>query len=398
MSKRLISRSGDLKRLQDEGYAIEVRGSHLLVHQVPYVTPTREVARGTLISTLQLSGEITVQPDQHEAHFIGEIPCDAVGTPLEKIINQSATRELAPGLMTDHFFSSKPTETGRYVDYHEKMTSYIAILSGPAEELEPEVSARVFPVISEELEEAEESGSVFVYRDTASSRAQIEAVNEKLWVGPIAIVGVGGTGSYILDFLSKTPVRAIHIFDGDLFSQHNAFRAPGAATSAELEARPRKVDYLRDRYAEMHRNVVPHGYFLDGSNVAELDAMQFVFLAVDDPAAKRPVIRHLQENGTPFVDVGMDVGAIDGSLRGLIRTTTASAGKRDHIGDRISLEDPGGAGDYNNNVQISELNALNAALAVIRFKQLCGFYADDVGAHNSVYVLGEGLLINEDEA
>ena len=32
---------------------------------------------------------------------------------------------------------------------------------------------------------------------------------------------------------------------------------------------------------------------------------------------------------------------------------------------------------YKNNIQISEINALNACLAVIRYKQLKGFYVDD---------------------
>jgi hypothetical protein len=31
-----------------------------------------------------------------------------------------------------------------------------------------------------------------------------------------------------LDFVAKTPVEEIHLFDSDVFLQHNAFRAPGA--------------------------------------------------------------------------------------------------------------------------------------------------------------------------
>ncbi|WP_318271316.1 ThiF family adenylyltransferase [Sphingobacterium cellulitidis] len=40
----------------------------------------------------------------------------------------------------------------------------------------------------------------------------------------IAIIGLGGTGAYILDMVAKTPVKEIHLFDGDSFDQHNAFR------------------------------------------------------------------------------------------------------------------------------------------------------------------------------
>lgn len=37
MQSALISRSPDLLRLRDEGYEVEVRSGHLLVHNVPYV-------------------------------------------------------------------------------------------------------------------------------------------------------------------------------------------------------------------------------------------------------------------------------------------------------------------------------------------------------------------------
>jgi tRNA A37 threonylcarbamoyladenosine dehydratase len=46
---------------------------------------------------------------------------------------------------------------------------------------------------------------------------------------------MGGTGSYILDLVAKTAVMEIHLFDGDDFNQHNAFRAPGAASLEDLE-------------------------------------------------------------------------------------------------------------------------------------------------------------------
>ena len=42
---------------------------------------------------------------------------------------------------------------------------------------------------------------------------------------------------------------------------------------------------------------------------------------------------------------------------------------------------------YRRNVQISELNALNAAIAVVRYKQLIGFYVND----NKLYHLLMGI-------
>jgi len=79
----------------------------------------------------------------------------------------------------------------------------------------------------------DEDESVFKYIDTASSRAGINVPTQKLELARIAIVGVGGTGSYVLDLVAKTPVKEIHLFDGDVFLSHNAFRAPSAASSDE---------------------------------------------------------------------------------------------------------------------------------------------------------------------
>ena len=41
---------------------------------------------------------------------------------------------------------------------------------------------------------------------------------------------------------------------------------------------------------------------------------------------------------------------------------------------------------YSHNIQIAELNALNAALAVIKWKKLAGFYVDLEGEHFTVYL------------
>ena len=72
----------------------------------------------------------------------------------------------------------------------------------------------------------------------------------------VALVGLGGTGAYILDLVVKTPVAEIHLYDGDVFLQHNAFRSPGAASVADLRAKLNKVDYYKDRYSPMRRHIV----------------------------------------------------------------------------------------------------------------------------------------------
>ena len=86
-------------------------------------------------------------------------------------------------------------------------------------------------------------------------------MSEKLRGHKIGIIGTGGTGSYVLDFVAKTPVDEIHLYDKDDFLQHNAFRTPGAAALDLLREKPKKVKYLQQTYSSMHKGIVAHDHF-----------------------------------------------------------------------------------------------------------------------------------------
>ena len=336
-----------------------------------------------------MAGDATTRPNTHVALFVGEHPCHRNGQKISEIAHQSHRTDLGDGLIIDHSFSSKPA-AGYYNDYYEKMTTYIAIICSPAHSIDPTSSARVYRVF-----ETSEEESVFKYMDTASSRARIGAVTTKLEINKIGIVGLGGTGSYVLDLVAKTPVTEIHLYDEDLFLQHNAFRSPGAPSIEKLKAAVPKVQYFHDLYSEMRRGIVPHAQNIDAANVDQLKALDFVFLCVDNGGSKRLMVERLQEWGTSFIDVGIGVQLIDDSLLGQIRVSTST--KDHHIADgRISFPDRG-ADDYSQNIQIADLNALNAALAVLRWKKLYGFYLDVENEHFSIYLTDCNTLINEDK-
>ncbi|MGD0581237.1 MAG: ThiF family adenylyltransferase [Bryobacteraceae bacterium] len=392
MSSRLIDRSHDLKRLRYEGYDIETRSGYLLVKDVPYVNASKEVKRGTLVSKLILAGEMTARPDDHVAFFAGDYPCQADGTQIEKIRRTSGECVLADGVVIQHSFSAKPTDP--YEDYYAKMTTYVAILSGHAQVIDPTVTAKTFPVIEPEKEEEE---TVFNYIDTASSRAEINLVTKKLELGKIAIVGLGGTGSYVLDLVAKTPVKEIHLFDGDTFLQHNAFRSPGAPSIDDLKAKSRKTAYLKSLYSKMHRGIIDHEAYVGEENVDQLQDMNFVFLCLEGGTAKKLIVEKLEGFGIPFVDVGMGVYLSEDSLGGILRVTTSTPEQRAHLRNRISFSDRDDRNEYAVNIQIADLNALNAALAVIKWKKLFGFYQDLEHEHHSTYTIGGNILNNEDQ-
>src|SRR5438552_4033195 len=142
MSQKPINLSPDLKRLREEGYFIQIRGGLLLMRDVPYVNAQGKVSIGTLISTLNVAGDVARTPDTHVAHFDGDFPCAADGKPFHQIAHQSGTMDLGNGVTAKHSFSSKPASG--YTDYYHKMTTYAAILSGPAQVLKPGISPRTF--------------------------------------------------------------------------------------------------------------------------------------------------------------------------------------------------------------------------------------------------------------
>lgn len=390
MSRALISHSADLRRLRDEGYSVQIQHGLLIVRDVPYVDADRRVRAGTLISSLNLAGDTTTTPDTHVVHFDGDFPCGSDGARIQQIAHQSQHFDFGTGLTAEHSFSSKPAEG--YRDYHHKMTTYIGILSGPAEVVDPEISPRIFRTPEEEQDQ------VFQYLDTASGRAGIGAVTELLSRETVAIIGLGGTGSYVLDLVAKTPVREIHLFDGDDFLQHNAFRAPGAPTIEELRDRAKKVDYFRSIYSRMRRGIVAHAAALDEGNTQLLDGVTFAFVCMDSGDSKRSIVDKLEQLDVPFVDVGMGVDLSDGKgLGGILRVTASTAGKRDHRQSRIPFSRNEEDDVYSSNIQVADLNALNAAMAVIKWKKILGFYRDLEREHHSTYTIDGNTLDNSEQ-
>jgi hypothetical protein len=393
MSQRLISLNDDLKQLRDEGYDVEERGGYLILRQIPYLDGNRQVHRdGVLVSKLELNNDRTQKPQDHTVRFAGVTPSNEQGAALD-MINSNQAETLTQDVVVQFSFSRKPAEG--YRDYHHKMTTYVHLLGGPVQAVQPEdtPTARVYPLVTDD-----ESGSVFKYVDTASSRADIEPVTRKLELARVAIVGLGGSGSYVLDLVAKTPVVEIHLFDGDAFLQHNAFRSPGAPSGEELERRYSKVDWFEKQYSAMRNGIVAHSYYLTEANVHELEQMQFVFLAMDNGEVKQVLIKKLEEYGIPFTDVGMGMYVADGSLAGQVRATTSTQELRSHVweGHRI----PFGAGapnEYSTNIQIADLNALAAVMAVVKWKKLFGFYVDLGREHFAAYTVATNVLVNEDK-
>ena len=127
-----------------------------------------------------------------------------------------------------------------------------------------------------------------------------------------------------------------------------------------------------------------------------LNEMDFVFVCVDSGAAKRPAVEHLEEQGTPFIDVGMGIEMGDDALVGVLRVTLSTAEQREPLRRRVGMGEADVDDAYATNIQVADLNALNATLAVIRWKKLVGFYADFEGEHSSNYTIDGNTINNMD--
>ena len=389
MSHQLISLNPVLRKLQNEGFDIEVRGQYLWVHRVPYINANIDIASGTLVMSLNTSGDKVLAPDDHTAFWIGEEPRFQDGTLIPSLINSPQKENFGNNVYSDYFLSCMPDKNGgRYLDYYDKVKTYCHMISDDAFLFDKEKCKKISRVIL-----LEDEDSTLVYADTNSGRANIVGINERMKGKKVVIVGLGGTGSYLLDHLAKTCVEQIHLYDDDDFNTHNAYRAPGVPTREELNEQMSKVHYYYNRYSGFHKGIIPHKVKVGPDNFSELDGMDMVFMCVDSVSARNLIAGYLIEKGIPFIDSGMGLEKADNQLTGQVRVTTGVPAHHLHVkeafGDSTIDDDI-----YASNIQLSELNSLAANLMLIKWKRLIGIYNDQAEHDfNSVYSVGSNKIL-----
>jgi hypothetical protein len=121
----------------------------------------------------------------------------------------------------------------------------------------------------------------------------------------------------------------------------------------------------------------------------------FAFVCIDDGESRAEICEMLTHLGVRFIDVGMGVEKEAGALDGLIRTTLFTPESAHAAIKEVPLDRRQGDNAYRVFVQIAELNALNAAMAVIRYKQLRGFYADDARYYHTLLSIGSSKWLGQ---
>lgn len=391
MFQKLVNRNDDLRRLLEKGYALSLDGGYFIVRDIPYLDANRSLQFGAIVTKFVLVDQERVQQEDHQILFAGGVPHSTSGTPIPNLGGGATTLALGPtfaDVVVQRSFSNKPCDTHKFGDFFEKIESYVAIIAGPATELH-NASPYQFKHYPSDEEE-----SVFKHIDTMTSRAEIMDLSAKFKADVIAIIGLGGTGSYLLDFMVKVPVAEIRGFDVDDYHVHNAFRSPGRLLSSELGQK--KAEVYLDRYDSFRHGLKIYPRVIDESSAIDLNGVTFAFVCVDKGSSRKAVFDLLIEQGVPFIDVGMGLHRKGGPLSGMARATYFAPERAAAMRD-LQLAELKDQPDnlYRTGIQISELNALNASMAVLLFKKIRGFYVQEQPILHAVFGLDDLSITSE---
>lgn len=373
--QELASHNPFIRDLDEQGYQLDFINGYFVIYGLPYLDQAGSLKHGDWICPVDLTEEGAPDPPRnHQAWFRGDKPYNRDGRELN-IGTRNQRLEVTTGLVAELSFSLKLLdENGQMRTYHsfeEKVQTYLDAITAPAMAVHPEAT----PLKGIEVKAAEQS-SPLRFPDTSSANYNLNDISSLLRSKKVTIVGLGGTGSYILDLLARTHLERIALFDDDKIHVHTIFRMPGFIDRAIGQP---KVEALARQYGKWHSGIEPINERITQGNIERLLQFDFVFVSVDDGPARRLIVDWLSSKSIPFIDCGMGLNRSVVGLNGTVRITGVDRAAYDRTIDTAYL--PTGdtkEDEYRQQAQIAELNALNAALAVIRFKQHFGIY-DRIG-------------------
>ena len=138
--------------------------------------------------------------------------------------------------------------------------------------------------------------------------------------------------------------------------------------------------------------------FILADSEEDLNGATFAFVCVDKGSARAGIFELLLKMRIPFIDVGMGLNRDNGTIGGMIRTTyyspdDAAVIVAKNLAPMVDYPDD----VYKANIQISELNAFNACLAVLKYKQVRGFYKDSSNFYNMLFDISDNRNVGENE-
>lgn len=365
----LANHNEAVDRLIKRGVALRYDEACLIARDIPYIDSQGARQTAALVSKLVFVNKTVVKADDHQMYFSGDVPYGLDGKPIPNLGGGPTSILLSKtDVVVQRSFSNKPPQG--FANLFDKFEHYINVIGGPAIQkfgADPYTFAVDKDVVAD---------SVFHFQDTLTSRAEVGDLVAPMKPDVVAVIGLGGTGFYIFDLMAKTAVQEVCGFDGDKYHVHNAYRSPGRLDENDLDQF--KADVCRSRYSNFRKNLTLVNTYIDRNSEEQLKGVTFAFVCVDKGSARAEIFDLLIRLGIPFIDVGMGLNRKQHSLAGTVRVTYYPPDKAAAMRDRKLAELVDHPEDeYRAQVQLSELNALNASIAVMRYKQVRGFYLDD---------------------
>ena len=314
------------------------------------------------------------------------------------------------------------TPIGNYIDGDGKTWSSISIKKGGQGSPEDDGSAR--DLVHRYAKQVVGAVSAAGYSETASlskqgpfkipntfeARAALGPVQDRIREQRIAVIGLGGTGAYVLDLMAKTPVPEIHLLDADEVDWHTFMRAPGAPTADKIESLRgsplKKVAYYCTKYASLREGIFPHAVGIDSPSMfgefLSSHPVDFAFVCIDqkkdsDSPRQDVVYEALSEAEIPFIDSGVSITLEDDTVSGAVTTSFYAEGSeawREAIPNaRVEGNVPG----YRN-VQLPEVNALAASLAVMEWRRRTEQYVSESASFLHKFRLETPRIIKVDDS
>lgn len=133
-----------------------------------------------------------------------------------------------------------------------------------------------------------------------------EDIQKQLLSKKISVIGCGGQGGYILEFLTRLGVNSIYFWDGDKFNLTNINRQYGCT---ENTIGLNKAKVMKNKLSEINSSIklFEHTWFFGEKNEDIIEALNcdMIILAADDSykiEQTREMVRIIIEAGIPCID------------------------------------------------------------------------------------------------
>ena len=207
----------------------------------------------------------------------------------------------------------------------------------------------------------------------------------------VAVIGLGGVGAWIADFVVKADAPEVHGWDYDCIEPKNILRMPGGLDPNVWIGRP-KADWFEETYSVIHRNVRGHNIKVLPENVhAVTEGTTFAFVAVDAADDRMMVCGALANAQIPFVVAGLSAVRKDKRVKVSMRIVTAHVG----VGswrDAIPQVGQAGQDDYGS-LDLPDVYSMAASWAIQSWRKMRGQFWQEQREECLDYRVGDQSLI-----